>query len=104
MRRHVDPHLGNGIAACRVAWEPEAVTITADEALATGSPGRPPEARDGAVAWLRELLAAEPVPVATVRAEARAAGIAWRTVERARTAMRIAVKRIGEPGVRGGGE
>jgi hypothetical protein len=53
--------------------------------------------------FLTDLLSSGPVLVKTVMAEAKAAGIAWRTVERAKTSLRVTASRCGEAGRRGGG-
>jgi hypothetical protein len=53
--------------------------------------------------FLREVLAAGPVPAAEVQAEAKDAGISTRTLDRARRAIGVESKREGEPGKRGGG-
>jgi putative DNA primase/helicase len=55
----------------------------------------PAERRNEAVEWLRDLLSAGPVPVTTMYAEARAAGLAWRTIQRAASALRVMSSRIG---------
>jgi hypothetical protein len=71
------------------------VSITADEAFAVqedrdrGKPGPKAEARDKATEWLRELLTAGPMESANVKAEAEAAGMAWRTVHRAKDDLGI---------------
>ena len=66
--------------------------------MAAAAPGRPSKARDEAVDWLRMVLIDGPVPAATLRAEAKAAGISWRTIERAREVLGVIVKQIGEAG------
>jgi putative DNA primase/helicase len=72
-----------GLNASRVTWGP-AVEGTARELLAepeNGADGG--SARDNAADFLRETLKGGPVPTKTLEAEAKAAGIAWRTVRRA---------------------
>jgi hypothetical protein len=54
--------------------------------------------------FLREVLAAGPKPAADVRDEAESAGIAKRTLDRARQSLGVAAEREGEPGKRGGGK
>lgn len=76
-------------APCKVSWETERVTVTADEVMAAirrqqqGTPGPNPERREEAEEWLRRILAGGPMPVATIKKEAKDAGLAWRTVQRA---------------------
>jgi hypothetical protein len=79
----------------RVCWEREPVRLNADEALAVENSdggnkhGPKPERRTQAAAWLRERLARGPVEVATVTAEAKAAGYALRTLHRAKDELDI---------------
>jgi putative DNA primase/helicase len=58
--------------------------------------------RDNAAAWLSGMLEAGDVPVKTLKTEAAAAGLSWRTVERAKIELDISVIRIGGQ-TRGGG-
>ncbi|WP_428937285.1 AAA family ATPase [Fontivita pretiosa] len=79
----------------RLIWSREPVAMTADEALvhesgAPGSrPGPQPEALKAAAQWLAKLLADGEVEAGRVRAETAAAGLAWRTVQRAADAMGV---------------
>jgi hypothetical protein len=70
----------------RVAWESEAVDMTADDAIAkelrTGGGGAPVQSE--AEVFLEDLLSDGAVPAKQVRQEARDAEVAWRTVERAK--------------------
>lgn len=77
---------GSGIAAPAVFWDDIAVTMTASDALYAVTGGdRASPARDEAAGFLRRLLAeGEPVPVADVQKEAKAAGLSWATVRRAK--------------------
>lgn len=71
-------------------WEPEPVTITANEALAAGVPsGRDPTATEEAMSFLKDLLAEGPLSVNDVKSETEAAGLSWATVTRAKTTLRI---------------
>jgi putative DNA primase/helicase len=87
--------LASAIETCRVAWEPELVTVTADEALATGdrANGGRPGKRDSVAQWLAQMLAEGPVPVATLRQEAEAAGHSWATVRRAHNAFGVTTEK-----------
>lgn len=84
------------IGTSRIAWHAEPVTMTANEALAAvgargglGTELRTPEAED----WLLDALAAGPVATEDLRRRARADGLAWRTVERARSALKLKARR-----------
>ena len=74
-----------------VCWQTEAVDMTATDALAaeTAAAENPRDrpARDEAQAWLADLLADGPMTTADIHEAADAAGLAWRTIQRARTAL-----------------
>jgi hypothetical protein len=91
--------LPNGISTCRIAWKPEPITMTADEALAprdrgtaNGGRGRAPK-HNAAKQWLAGVLAAGPVPVATLRADAEGAGYSWSTIRRAQDALGVTAEK-----------
>jgi putative DNA primase/helicase len=75
--------LPGGIETSRIIWAPEAVTMTADEALSQGTAARPRPKLDAAMDWLGELLARGPLAHAEIQAAAQTAGHAWATVRRA---------------------
>jgi hypothetical protein len=78
-----------GGAPC-LAWSDQPVTITVDDALAAGRDDDPRDAeRRDAKAWLREVLADGPVGQKELKREATEAGLAWRTVRRAKDAMKV---------------
>ena len=52
---------------------------------------------------MREILAGEPVLAKDAQEEARGAGIAERTLKRARSSLGVVAERKGEPGQQGGG-
>ncbi len=85
--------LPSGIETCRIAWESDLVTVTADEALAPRDAKAQPRKRDTAAEWLRELLANGPVAVTALRGEAEAAGYAWATIRRAYDALGIVTRK-----------
>jgi putative DNA primase/helicase len=87
--------LPGGITTSSVAWEPEAVKVTADEALAANGGERQPRKADIAADWLRAELAAGPVASEELQAGAKAAGLSWATVRRAGDAIGIIVRRDG---------
>lgn len=73
-------------APCLV-FEPDPVTISADDALAGAGPR--PRPRDEAKEWLRALLEDGPVPAAQVWEEAKASGFAEATVKRAKQQLGV---------------
>jgi AAA domain-containing protein len=83
------------IVASSVVWESEPVAISADQALQANdaqvggqvSPGV--EAED----FLVDLLGSNSVPVADIKRDAAAAGIAWTTVRRAKNRLKVIVER-----------
>lgn len=74
-----------------VAWEPEPVTTTADEALQpNGQPGPNPEAREEAADWIRSYLQEHgPTPAKTMFAAAKADGISTSTLKRAKSDLQV---------------
>ena len=82
-----------GIPASRIEWGP-AVEGSARELL-TDPEEETDEgnAQDSAAAFLEEVLRAGAVPVKTVEAEAKDAGIAWRTIRRAADSLGIQKRR-----------
>jgi len=79
-----------------IAWEPDPVTISADEAL-VAEYADPEErtARQEAAEWLREALSGGPVAMKDIQRMAKDSGHAWRTVQRAKTALRVASQHQG---------
>jgi len=78
----------------RIQWEPEAVHITAEDALSPDN-GDHTE-RTEVATWLCEILADDPLASKTVEKMARDAGYAWRTVQRAgKECSDIEIKRDG---------
>ncbi|MEW6357950.1 MAG: AAA family ATPase [Planctomycetota bacterium] len=79
-----------------VAWEPEPVTVTAEEALRNESEGeRGDSPIEDAEAWLREALSDGPLPSKDVLRIARENGHSERTLRRAKKAVGIVVYRDG---------
>jgi hypothetical protein len=87
--------VGDSIVASRISWETEAVSITANQALAADEAGHGSRtARTEAEEFLRDFLEGGAVPQKEVKAAAEGAGLAWATVRRAKE--RIAVDAIRE--------
>jgi putative DNA primase/helicase len=76
-----------------IEWEPDAVDIDASEALQPESEER--TERHEAADWLRDLLWDGRMTAVEVQKEAKSAGLAWRTVQRARKAAGVETKREG---------
>ena len=83
-----------GIEAARIAWG-KAVEGSASELLTDPNEGNTADgeeensARDSAEDFLKELLKDGPSPTKHVETEAKAAGIAWRTVRRASDTLQV---------------
>ncbi len=79
-----------------IVWEHEPVAMTADDALAAENtapkakrPGPKPVAKNKAAEWLQDVLKAGPMTSKSIQAEAKEAGYAWRTVQRAKDDLGI---------------
>lgn len=86
------------IETSRVVWSADPVTMTADEALTAARSGREQRAApqsDEAYAWLAQVLAKGPVPTVEIQQRARADGVSWRTVERAKDRLGVRSRRHG---------
>lgn len=80
----------------RVAWEPQPVTLTADEALASGTTEcGAGGARQEAVDWLQDVLAKGLAKAVDVKKQATADGVALRTLDRAKAALGVKATRQG---------
>jgi putative DNA primase/helicase len=86
--------VGNEILASHVIWDSAPVTTTADEAVAAGSNQGATAMRE-AVDFLREELSTEARPTQDLRKAATSAGIAWRTVERAKAELGVKSSKSG---------
>lgn len=84
-----------GVDGCpAVAWESDAVNVSADDALAgdrDGSGGR--TERDDAAEWLADLLAHGPRPARDVERDARDAGYSLATLRRAKAHIQVASRK-----------
>jgi putative DNA primase/helicase len=75
-----------------VEFDPTPVQFKAEEVLAASAPAGTPAggaAEREAVQFLMEELAAGPVPAGDLKARAKDAGVAWRTVERAKRKLEV---------------
>jgi putative DNA primase/helicase len=89
---------GNGIVASAIVWEDERITRTADEILSANRDGAERPERTEAEEFLRDMLANGPRPSTEIEAEAKGAGVSWRTVRRAQKALGIKPCRKAEVG------
>jgi hypothetical protein len=93
-------NLAYTLSSGRLVWSSDpAPTLTADELLAREA--HRVRARPDAAEWLQGVLADGQVKVQVLQQEAKAAGFAWRTVERAKSELRIDAVRIGGLGAAG---
>ncbi len=90
----------SGIVAPAIFWDTLPVTMNADEVLSATSvfPPREAPARNAAEDFLRNLLRGGALPVAEVQSEAKAAGMAWATVRRAKDTMHLVASKSGLDG------
>ena len=79
----------SSIVAPTVFWDTMPVTMSADEALNTSTEYGSAPARNEAEDFLREVLAGGPLPTRRVESEAKAAGLSWRTVRRAKDMLGV---------------
>jgi putative DNA primase/helicase len=86
----------NGVP--RVSWDPGAVTVDVNSILSDDGQGEERGARQQAQEWLRETLEDGPIAVVELRKAANAAGLAWRTLERAKAAIGAKAERHGFQG------
>ncbi len=83
----------SGIETSQVWWGSE-IEGSARELLGiadapSNGPGRPDDAKSDAKEWLLEMLADGAVEVRELKTEATAAGMSWRTIERAKAELKI---------------
>jgi hypothetical protein len=86
---------GQEIVASYVAWESEPVTISADDALRASDGGGDRSAATEAEEFLREKLSQGPVFAREGEGDARALGIAPRTLKRARKKLGVIAEKGG---------
>jgi len=90
--------IGESIVASRICWDAQPVEIIADEALAAAGGSETRVDRAEAEELLRDFMSDGPRPVTEIEAEAKGAGISWRTVRRAQKALGIRPYRKAESG------
>jgi hypothetical protein len=91
--------VADDILSSRIVWESAPVTTTADQvlaALAGGEEGRTAAAE--AEEFLRDILAAGPLPQKEVKAAVEGAGLAWATIRRAKERLGIKPHKSGMDG------
>ena len=84
--------------ASAVTWEGERIARTADEILQANREGNEKPERGEAEEFLRDALGDGPRPSTEIEAEAKGAGVSWRTVRRAQKALGIKPYRKAEAG------
>jgi putative DNA primase/helicase len=89
---------GKGIVASSVAWESSYVYATADQALEATEAQSSDRARAEAEEFLKGILGNGPVPSKDIQNEAKEAGLAWATVRRTKTRLRIKAQKTGMDG------
>jgi hypothetical protein len=87
----------SGILAPAIFWDTIPVTRTADEVVAW-SGARGGTARDEAQDLLRGILASGSVPTKDIQAEAKAAGLSWATIRRAKDRIGVRAAKTGPDG------
>lgn len=87
------------IETSRIAWEPDPVTVTADEAMQHQGDPEERSALDDARQFLLNLMADGPVKAGQVKSDSDGAGFNWRTIQRA--ADRLNIER-NKDGMKGG--
>jgi putative DNA primase/helicase len=88
--------VGDGIIASHIVWEPEPVSITANEALAAEAAGSEPRTATAEAAdFLRSVLAGGPMAAADVNRMARDHGLTPKVVRSARNNLKVKIERDG---------
>ncbi|HEY4505902.1 MAG TPA: AAA family ATPase [Candidatus Paceibacterota bacterium] len=76
-----------------MAWEPDPIVITADEALVPIEPNEEHTATDEAISFLRDILSSGSTVASQVQKEARQAGISEKSLRRGREKLGIKPKK-----------
>ena len=86
--------VGVSIAASRVDWEPDPVSVSVNEAMAADFTNPDRHASEEADAFLTELLAeADGIEVKQIKAQADMAGLSWVTIKRAKKRLGIEARK-----------
>jgi len=91
-------HVETSGAAPRLAWESGAVTLEVNDVLGNVEVQQDHNERREAKAWLQNLLADGPVVVKNIEQDAKAAGLSWMTVRRAKEALGVVTSKSGYQG------
>jgi putative DNA primase/helicase len=88
----------DGSSAPVITWEQGTVTMTADDALQPLGMPPPvrPTAQRQAETWLRDQMASGTVPAEEIATKAEQAGISTSTLSRAKQALGIRSKKVGD--------
>ena len=78
-----------GLLAPSIFWDDLPVTLSADQVLVPSAETATAPARNEAEDFLRIMLAERAVPAKEIKMQAREAGLAWKTVCRAKTALGV---------------
>jgi len=88
------PALGYRITAGQFGWTGPS-TLAAADLLGPETAGEQRTAENEAAGWLEHMLSVGPVLTRELQQEAKAAGLSWRTVERAKSRLGVRPKRAG---------
>jgi putative DNA primase/helicase len=87
--------IAGGIETSCVVWELDAVTVTADEAMAPEPRGEERSTIEEARDFLTSLLADGPIPSKVLKADADGAGFSWATIRRAADSLGVEREKLG---------
>jgi hypothetical protein len=90
--------LPGDIIGSAIFWDSERVSCTADQVLAANENASDRPAQTEAEEFLRDFLRDGPRPAKDVETEAKEAGIAWRTVNRAKKTLGVLAERKADSG------
>jgi putative DNA primase/helicase len=90
--------LPGDIIGSAIFWDSERVSYTADQVLAANENASDRPAQTEAEEFLRDFLRDGPRPAKDVETEAKEAGIAWRTVNRAKKTLGVLAERKADSG------
>ena len=82
----------------RLAWEPGAVALAANDVLGNVEMQQDQSERREAKEWLKDFLADGSVAVKKIQGDAKAAGLSWITVRQAKEALPVVASKSGYQG------